>query len=321
MSDDPTQRYVLVVVGPVEAATIEANMEKIGGTARDVLRRQPDLPKPSRGILAAAEADRGGDALKSDDEAPGRGPTAADDDVPARRKRPSEGEGDPTAAPTSPVSPYSAITDPSALSPRPLLRHQAALERKRKRARLTGITEDGDEVVADDDKVVYRVYEPDSDELEALYTKINYLKLLEAEAQRKDRENRRRREMEAEEERIREEKKKAKAAQKAILGDEYVPGSSSEEENDEEDEDPEEAILNRPKVRERYKLALERSATLQLLPNVSGEELDMDDWDGPFALDVEIIVKGKDWVPEESEESTVADTTDEGMSSVDEVET
>lgn len=110
-------------------------------------------------------------------------------------------------------------------------------------------------------------------------------------------------------------------AQKAILGDEYVPGSSSEEENDEEDEDPEEAILNRPKVRERYKLALERSATLQLLPNVSGEEIDMDDWDGPFALDVEIIVKGKDWVPEESEESTVADTTDEGMSSVDEVET
>ncbi|CAD7975206.1 unnamed protein product [Amoebophrya sp. A25] len=59
MSEDPRERYVLVTVGAVEAATIEAKIEKSLYTARDILRRQPDLPidkslSPTRDIGASS---------------------------------------------------------------------------------------------------------------------------------------------------------------------------------------------------------------------------------------------------------------------------
>ena len=46
-NDGDLGRYVLVVVGVVEAATIEAKLDNVKYTAKDVLRRQPDLPGES----------------------------------------------------------------------------------------------------------------------------------------------------------------------------------------------------------------------------------------------------------------------------------
>ncbi|CAD7937270.1 unnamed protein product [Amoebophrya sp. A120] len=287
MSEDPTQRYVLVVVGPVEAATIEANMEKVGGTARDVLRRQPDLPVPEL-------TDEEKQALKEQQEQEER----------ERQERDAFSTGGSPAA--------SSRSSPSK-SPRPFRPYAQAQERKKRRESETRIEIGGEEIIMKSEPVVYRVYEPGADELEQLYTKINYLKILEAEAQRKHREKARKKEKEDRERKVMEERKKAAAAARAIAGEE-------EPETDEEAEDPEEVISKRPKIRDRYRMALEANSTLQLLPKLEGEDDDLDDWDGPFKLDVEVIVKGKDWVMEDSETSTEAETTEEGLSSVEEVE-
>ncbi|CAD7975208.1 unnamed protein product, partial [Amoebophrya sp. A25] len=104
-----------------------------------------------------------------------------------------------------------------------------------------------------EDPVVYRVYEPDNNELQDLYKKVNYLKILEQEAQRKMREIRKKKAVEDAEKNRLEEKNREREIRRE-MGE--LDGDSDDEMRD-DGVDPEEALRSRPKVRERYKLAVE----------------------------------------------------------------
>ncbi len=310
-------RYVLSVVGTVESAVIDSKLERTVASLESpasVIRRARALPDPEFYLKEVRDNEAAWRPHSPDhfkkyaryQEKAGRFR------LPAISEKPSPsvtGVSPPVGSPgsTLSVSPDGKLlqTDGGDGSPAgPAAGPDDDGRKGKQREESPNKILKGDFVFTDrgvDVPLVYRVFEPNPDQLEALNQKVNYLKILEKEAIELEMQK----EKSRKDERRRKEKEARELERRIELGRDLTPA-----EQEKEDRIIEKEYYGRPKVTQRYQLALDADSGMQLMPRIGQQVKDIA-WEGPFQLDVEIICKEKDAVIEtesEEEDSTQAET-------------